>query len=159
MKVEATVNAKKKTNHQCPALKPASSGKHKPTTHKPSFAGVPLNSEDLTALDDFCESFQVPDISLKEFSSAHSNIHLMIPLVLTEKERTEGGSKVITFTRTKRIFDQNNKAQVSKHQVSYKVSWPPGISWSDKITLPKMGDQAINGKIGHVYFLIKPHKT
>lgn len=160
--------------------------KSNPPSHKPhpppppSFGGVPLSDEDLCCLDQFCaQQAPVESMTYDEFCQVHRNLDVMITVSLSEHQRQQGGSRMITFTRTicvdqksdsqkpssscmsqsRHSTDSHEDAWVREYvEVICEVSWHGGISWNDTVCLKQMGDQDGDHRRGDVIVRFTPFK-
>jgi hypothetical protein len=110
--------------------------------------------DDLEALDDFCSSIELEDISFDAFCESNNCLHVRIRVLVSEQEFTGGGKRKVDFTRTVKVSTPKG-VKVTKEKVSYEVTWKNGTCVGDVICVEKIGDKDQDGEIGHLYVTLE----
>jgi DnaJ-class molecular chaperone len=113
-----------------------------------------LSGEDLDALNDFCSSFELEDISFDAFCEVNASLDVCLHLRLTAKECEDGGSRQIEYTRTVKVSTPSG-VRVTREKVIVEVTWNEGACHGDVICVDDQGDKDHTDQTGNLVVTIK----
>jgi hypothetical protein len=92
---------------------------------------------DLDALEDFCSSLQIEEISLNEWEKVDEKLDLIVPIWISAEEALLGCERIVSFVRT--IQSEKGTAPL-RQKVELLVQIPIGSDESTRIRLEGQGE-------------------
>lgn len=111
-----------------------------------------LENGDWDALDEFCNDFEIEEISLETWKQAHRDLDIRYPLPLTAAELNTGCTKLISYAQSIR----SSKAKIErpeKNVIEISVIVPAGSHHEQILKHVGLGD-GLDGSFGDLLIII-----
>lgn len=108
---------------------------------KPQTPALPADP----ALEEFCQSVHIEEISFESWEESHSALDLRIPFFCSLQTAALGGDHPVKFSR---CIDSLRKP------TTHVISFPPGIHDGQEVRVIGLGDEA-NGKLGDLIVIVR----
>ena len=123
-----------------------------PPRHPLKEHGFALSTDDLEALEEFCENFDFHDVPMEEWVNCNENLDITYHLTLSSEQLAQGLVKTITFSRC--VFSQSRSGKPSKEKVCHEIEIKPGSKSGMVIKISGLGDCA-GGKVGALCIILR----
>ena len=114
-----------------------------------------LSAEDMKALDRFCSSFEVDELTFEDFCLAHEDLDVRLDILVPQETLVTGGTRQIAYTRV--VESKSSKGlEMTKERLLFEISFPPNSSYGDVIVVVEKGDRNSDGIFGNLQVTLKP---
>lgn len=123
-----------------------------PPRHPSDDEDFALSTDDLEALEDFCENLEFDDIPMDNWVKCNQDLDITFHLTLSNQQFAQGLVKTITFSRC--VSSKKGSEKSSKEKVSHEIKIKPGSKPGMMIKIPGLGDCAGN-KVGVLCIILQ----
>ena len=96
-----------------------------------------LQSDDIVALESFCENLEISEITLSEWEHGFESLDITVPIWVTLNDASHGCERIVSYSRSVRVVLDDPTV---REPMQVRVEIPPGTVHQTKISVPGNGD-------------------